>query len=98
MHYTTPEELAALTSAVYGHCPSVVVITRLVQISALVSTSHRSLPGGFPLFVRLFVRCVLMAFKAFGHVAVGKVSSARRLSFVLTHFLWPKAYMHNSKR
>jgi hydrogenase maturation protease len=26
-HYTTPEELAALTAVVYGHCPPVVVIT-----------------------------------------------------------------------
>ena len=26
-HYTTPEELAALTAAVYGQCPPVVVIT-----------------------------------------------------------------------
>lgn len=26
-HYTTPEELAALTAGLYGHCPPVVVIT-----------------------------------------------------------------------
>jgi hydrogenase maturation protease len=26
-HYTTPEELAALTTTVYGHCPPVVVVT-----------------------------------------------------------------------
>lgn len=26
-HYTTPEELAALTRAVYGHCPPVVMVT-----------------------------------------------------------------------
>ena len=26
-HYTTPEELVALTSAVYGQCPPVVVVT-----------------------------------------------------------------------
>jgi hydrogenase maturation protease len=26
-HYTTPEELAALTTIVYGHCPPIVVIT-----------------------------------------------------------------------
>jgi hydrogenase maturation protease len=26
-HYTTPEELAALTSAVYGQCPPVVLVT-----------------------------------------------------------------------
>jgi len=26
-HYTTPEELAALTAAVYGRCPPVVVST-----------------------------------------------------------------------
>ena len=26
-HYTTPEELAALTAVVYGHCPPVVVVT-----------------------------------------------------------------------
>jgi hydrogenase maturation protease len=26
-HYTTPEELAALTTVIYGHCPPVVVIS-----------------------------------------------------------------------
>jgi len=26
-HYTTPEELATLTTTVYGHCPPVVVVT-----------------------------------------------------------------------
>jgi hydrogenase maturation protease len=26
-HHTTPEELAALTSAIYGYCPPVVVVT-----------------------------------------------------------------------
>ena len=26
-HYATPEELAALTAAIYGHCPPVVVVT-----------------------------------------------------------------------
>jgi hypothetical protein len=26
-HYTTPEELAALTAAVYGRCPPVVVVS-----------------------------------------------------------------------
>jgi len=26
-HYTTPEELVALTVAIYGHCPRVVVVT-----------------------------------------------------------------------
>jgi hydrogenase maturation protease len=26
-HYTTPEELAALTAVVYGHCPPVVLVT-----------------------------------------------------------------------
>ena len=26
-HYTTPEELAALTAGIYGHCPLVVVVT-----------------------------------------------------------------------
>jgi hypothetical protein len=26
-HYTTPEELAALTAGVYGHCPPVAVVT-----------------------------------------------------------------------
>jgi hydrogenase maturation protease len=26
-HHTTPEELAVLTAAVYGHCPPVVVVT-----------------------------------------------------------------------
>ena len=26
-HYTTPEELAALTAGVYGNCPPVVVVT-----------------------------------------------------------------------
>ncbi len=42
-HYTTPEELAALTASVYGHCPPVVIITMTgvdfsigEQLSALI--------------------------------------------------------------
>jgi len=30
-HYTTPEELAALTTVVYGHCPPVVIVTMMGQ-------------------------------------------------------------------
>jgi hydrogenase maturation protease len=47
-HYTTPEELAALTTALYGHCPLVMVVSLTGADFGLGETCSALVEGQLP--------------------------------------------------